>query len=107
MELGGLQLRIQHDLRDPVTALGECSDWVTSCLKPGERSLDDCFFSAPPCTTKEPWNEPAACCPAECYAQYAQKRRAGAPDEKAFDEVLFEDGSCVPGLRKWVGKEQP
>ena len=91
-------LAIDPTLRTPVTALGACADWVTGCVDPAARSLDDCARSATPCTTDRPWEEPA-CCPPACFDAYQARRRAGTEPLAAFSDVYFRDASCFPGLR--------
>jgi hypothetical protein len=91
-------LAIDPTLRTPVTALGACTGWITSCVAPAARSLDDCARSAPPCTTDRPWEE-STCCPPACFDAYQTQRRAGAEPLAAFSTVYFRDASCFPGLR--------
>jgi hypothetical protein len=95
-------LEFDAHLRDPITAVGACTDWITSCLKPGERELDDCARSAPKCATNTPWEEGSACCPAACFEQYRITRLRGMPDDEALINVYVKDGVCFPeykGLR--------
>lgn len=94
----GAQLTIDPTLRDPVTALGACTAWITACVDPA-RSLDDCARSALPCATERPWEEAAACCPATCFEAYQQARRAGAEPLAAYGRVYFKEPDCFPGLR--------
>lgn len=94
----GASLAIDPTLRTPVTALGACTRWITACVDPAARSLDDCTRSAPPCATDRPWEEPA-CCPAACFDAYQAARRGGAEPLAAFSAVYFRDASCFPGVR--------
>lgn len=86
----------------PTNVLAACSSMVTRCYKPGERELDDCFASAPRCTSARPWEDPAAkpCCPEACWRQYDARRKAGAAPMAALDQALFGAGSpaqsCLP-----------
>jgi hypothetical protein len=86
----------------PVNILAACGSMVTHCYKPGERELDDCFFSAPRCTSARPWENPdlKPCCPEACWRQYDALRKAGVSPIRAFDTVLFGTGSdeqsCLP-----------
>ncbi len=86
----------------PTNVLAVCSSMVTRCYKPGERELDDCFASAPRCTSARPWEDPAykPCCPEACWRQYDAQRKAGAPPQRALDQALFGGGSpaksCLP-----------
>ena len=91
-------LAIDPTRRDPVTALGACTGWIVACVDPASRSLDDCARSAPPCTSAQPWEEPA-CCPSACFAAYQERRRAGSEPLAAFSAVYFEGASCFPGVR--------
>jgi hypothetical protein len=94
----GAQLTIDPTLRDPVTALGACTAWITACVDPS-RSLDDCARSAPPCATDRPWEEATACCPAACFEGYQRARQGGTEPLAAYEQVYFKDASCFPGLR--------
>jgi len=89
-------LQVDVTLRDPITAVGACTGWITACLKPGERELDDCARSAPQCATNTPWLESSACCPAACFAQYRTARLAGMPQIETLMRVYVNDGSCFP-----------
>ncbi|MCQ1547606.1 MAG: hypothetical protein NOF05_02000 [Candidatus Accumulibacter phosphatis] len=89
-------LQVDATLRDPITAVGACTGWITACLKPGERELDDCARSAPQCATNTPWLESSACCPAACFAQYRTARLAGMPQIATLMRVYVNDGSCFP-----------
>jgi len=86
----------------PTHVLAACSTLVTRCYKPGERELDDCFASAPRCTSARPWEDPAykPCCPEACWKQYDTRRKAGATPQRALDQALFGGGSpaqsCLP-----------
>jgi len=99
LEIEGASLQIDPDLRDPITALVRCSDWVVSCLEDGQNySLDDCVRSVPVCATSEPWLEDAACCPASCYTGYRDLRLVGEANESAFMRIFHghDDESCFP-----------
>lgn len=86
----------------PTNVLAACSSMVTGCYKPGERELDDCFASAPRCTSARPWEDPAfkPCCPEACWRQYDAQRKAGVTAQRALYQALFGGGpaaqSCVP-----------
>jgi hypothetical protein len=101
----GAQLLLDPLLRTPVTALGACTGWITSCVDPSARSLDDCARSTPPCLTDRPWEEPAACCSAGCFTAYEAVRRAGTESLTAFAQVYFEDAQCFPGVRELLAGE--
>jgi hypothetical protein len=92
------QLAIDPTLRTPVTVLGDCTNWITTCVDQATRSLDDCARSAPPCGTDHPAGEPT-CCPAACFEQYQTRRRSGDQPLAAFGAVYFDDASCFPGVR--------
>ena len=82
----------------PMTALSQCTRWVTGCVSLPDRTLDDCARSVPVCATSQPWNEPA-CCPASCFARYAAARQAGSNDGDAFVAAYFDrPDSCIPGV---------
>jgi hypothetical protein len=104
MSLPGVELQLDPTLRDAVTVLGDCAGYATACLAPPERTLDDCIRSAPPCLGERPWEEAAPCCPAGCFTAYEAARRAGSSDLAAFQQVYFDDGSCIPGLRELLGR---
>lgn len=99
-----VELRLDPALADPVSAAARCSYWVGQCLSPPSRSLDDCVRSAPACQTQQPWNEAAPCCPSSCFTAYETLRKAGASDLLAWEQALFTDGSCIPGLRQQLGR---
>jgi hypothetical protein len=101
----GVELRLDPNLRDPVTAVARCARWITLCVSPPERTLDDCTRSAPHCATDEPWLESAECCPASCFAAYEVQRAAGVSPMLALERVLFDDGACVPGLRALLERD--
>jgi hypothetical protein len=90
-----------------VTALGACTRWITLCVDPASRSLDDCARSAPACATDRPWEEAAACCPAACFATYEAARLGGAEPLAAFSQVYFTDASCFPGVRALLDGAAP
>jgi hypothetical protein len=106
MATAGAALVVDETLRDPITAIGACANWVLDCFSPGERTLDTCFRSAPVCGLDQPWLEDEPCCPAQCFDRYREARTRGLAEYPAFDEVLFVDMSCVPGARELVGEEQ-
>lgn len=99
LALPGAQLTLDPALRDPITALGACTAWITSCVDPASRSLDDCARSAPPCATDRPWEEATACCPAACFDAYQKARRAGTEALAAYGQVYFKAPDCFPGVR--------
>ena len=104
-EIAGSRLVADLSIRDPITALASCTSWITSCLSPGERSLDDCCRSAPPCKSHTPWLEGTPCCPAACFDQYVRARRSDGTPFEAFEEVYFTNASCFPGVRQMRGEE--
>ena len=99
-------LTIDATLSGPVTALGACTRWITTCVDPLSRSLDDCARSAPACATDRPWEEPP-CCPAGCFAAYEAARLDGTAPLAAFSQVYFTDASCFPGVRAMLDRASP
>lgn len=99
---GDAAIVLEQRAPGPTNVLAACSSMVTRCYKPGERELDDCFASAPRCTSARPWEDPAykPCCPEACWRQYDAQRKAGAPPQRALDQALFGGGSpaksCLP-----------
>ena len=99
---GDAALVLEKRAPGPTNVLAACSSMVTRCYKPGERELDDCFASAPRCTSARPWEDSAAqpCCPEACWRQYETRRKAGAAPMAALDQALFGGGSpaqsCLP-----------
>jgi hypothetical protein len=94
-------LEYDANLRDPVTAVGACTRWITGCVKTTGRPLDDCARSVPVCATTTPWLE-QTCCPQSCGREYRDSRLQGRDPLTAFLETYFESGSCFPsfeGLR--------
>ena len=87
----------------PVNVLAACSELVTRCVSPRERTLDACFMSVPQCPSAQPWNDPAykPCCPAQCWAQYEERRIAGMAPIAAFRATLYgtqddRGAGCIP-----------
>jgi len=93
---GGLQLDPRGN--DALTALGACTDLITYCYQPGERSLDTCVEAVPECETSRPWQEDA-CCPAACTKAYTQARGKAQEPIAAFEKVFFLEPDCFPGVR--------
>ncbi len=83
-----------------INFLARCSALVSRCYKPGERSLDACFMSAPRCASSRPWEDKAQenseCCVDECWKRYEKERHAGKSPLAAYDETLFGANSCIP-----------
>ena len=94
---GQAQLVWKKPVPGPMTALSQCTRWITSCAT-AQHSVDDCARSVPTCKTSEPWNEPA-CCPAECFRRYVALRTSGtAPSEGISAAYFNRTDSCIPGL---------
>lgn len=102
IQVPGGELTVNPARANPVTAFGRCAYWITACVSPPDRTIDDCARSAPPCGSPEPWAEAALCCPAACFTDYEALRRAGTADIAAFGQAYF-DGACIPGLRALRG----
>ena len=98
MELDQARLEVDPTLRDPLTALGDCSDQVTYCYEPGVRELDACVHSVRTCTTDQPWLEPVPCCPKKCQDDYQAARNSGVDPPGALDKVFYVDHVCFPGV---------
>lgn len=96
--VSGAAMSYDPSLSDALTTVGDCAHLIVQCSNPPEHSLDDCFRSVRQCTTDTPWEEDKACCPAACYNEYSQQRRSGVEPYPAFDSVLFQNKTCVPGL---------
>ena len=103
LAIPGGQLELDPTRRDPVTALGACTHWISSCVEPESRSLDDCARSAPACLTDRPWEEDAVCCPTACFDAYERARQSGTEPMTAFPEVYFRGATCFPGVAEMVG----
>jgi hypothetical protein len=91
----GYNLELDIGRKDRITGLGACTSLIANCVKPGERTLDDCARSAPVCKTATPWEE-AACCPAACYAAYKTSRAGGLSDIHAFESSYYGGKLCFP-----------
>jgi hypothetical protein len=100
----GGSLQLDPTLKDPITALATCAQWVFGCFEPTSRSLDACVASVPDCQTQEPWLESTHCCPTACKTQYQTLRDSGGEPYPSLDHVLFEDGSCLPGVNAQLGR---
>lgn len=85
-----VRLELEPSLDDAIARTAACASWITQCVEPGARELDDCVRSS------------AAACPAACYERYAARRREGAAPIDALEHALFE-ATCVPGLAELVG----
>lgn len=96
ISMGDVAFEIDTSKRDRGTAMATCLDWVTSCLDPSSRTLDDCARSAPVCKTLTPWQESVACCPAACFGQYRAQRAQGLIARSAFNKVYLLDQTCMP-----------
>lgn len=91
-------LQIDPRGSDAITALGACTDLITYCFQPGERSLDECVEAVPRCKTSKPWDEDA-CCPTACAEAYSQARGQGQEPIAAFEKSFFLEPDCFPGVR--------
>ncbi len=91
-------LQIDPRGSDAITALGSCTDLITYCFQPGERSLDECVEAVPRCRTSEPWKEDE-CCPSACADAYSQAREKGQEPIAAFEKAFFLEPDCFPGVR--------
>lgn len=100
----GAALQYDPTLRDPLTALAACSQWVLGCFQPGARTLDACMSAVPACTSATPWLEAAPCCPAACKSRYLEERESTTDPYTALDAVLFQDGACLPGVNALLGR---
>ena len=99
ISINGAQLEFDGNLRDPISAVGACTAWISACYDPGTREIDDCARSAPTCKTNQPWLEATSCCPSGCFDAYRSKRLNGANEIDTYFEVYFMDGSCFPGFK--------
>lgn len=97
--IDGLDMLVDTELKDPLTGLAQCVDWILACVDmPAGRDFDDCVRSAPSCSTSEPWLEDGQCCPSACYADYSAQRISGSEPLKALTDVFLIDSSCYPGM---------
>lgn len=91
-------LEYDPKIKDPITALAQCTGWIAQCVRPGVRTVDDCARSVPNCTTTTPWLETASCCPSECFTRYSANRIQGIKPLDAMLKVYFRSGSCIPSF---------
>ena len=91
-------LQIDPSGSDAITALGACTDLITYCFQPGERSLDECVEAVPRCKSSKPWEE-EDCCPAACAEAYSRARDQGQEPIAAFEKSFFLEPDCFPGVR--------
>lgn len=104
IQVGRSGIDLDPTLKDPLTALGGCTDLITRCYAPGSKSLDDCVSGAVACeASRPPWEALAACCPSDCKNAYATARANGTGDFASFDQVFFQDPSCFPGVKDLIG----
>lgn len=86
-----MQAKNESDL---VVGKERCTHWIATCSESSERSLDNCFYSAPRCQTSE--QENAFCCPTACFERYQAVRNAGMPPRSALSYAFAEPNSCYP-----------
>lgn len=103
IDIGMGSIDLDPTVKDPLTALGGCTDLITKAYDPAAKSLDAAVSESKACETLTPWTALAACCPSPCKTAYATARANGADDFAAFDAVFFQDPSCFPGVKELVG----
>lgn len=106
IEASRARVELDPTVDDALTALGACTDLVTYCYAPGERSLDQCVEAAPACASARPWEEDAACCPKACASAYEKARKGGAAPLDALEQTFFLAPDCFPGVRALLEAEQ-
>jgi hypothetical protein len=103
IEIGKSGIDLDPTLKDPLTALGGCTDLVTNAYAPGTESLDEAVSGVKACESQKPWELLAPCCPTECKDAFAAARANGGEEFAAFDQIFFKDPSCFPGVKDLVG----
>ncbi|MEW5738346.1 MAG: hypothetical protein AB1938_05440 [Myxococcota bacterium] len=98
-ELSGGRLALDPDTSDALTALGFCTDAVTTCYTPGTFELEACLEAVPDCATEQPWTEENVCCPAACKTAFAAAVTGGEAPNRAFERLFFIEPDCFPGVR--------
>lgn len=106
------EARLEYDAaqKTPLTAVAGCTGWIAGCVKPGQRTLDQCAKFAPTCATSTPWLEHTACCPSACATDYLVARQSGTSDSEAFFTTYLYKGACFPqfeGIPRPLSYEQP
>lgn len=102
IEVGKSGIDLDPTLKDPLTALGGCTDLITKAYVPTQ-SLDDAVSAVKSCVNATPWQTLSPCCPTGCKDRYTQLRGSGAGEFAAFDQVFFKDPACFPGVNDLVG----
>jgi hypothetical protein len=98
IEASRARLEVDPAVNDALTALGACTDLVSYCYAPPERTLDGCVRSVRVCATRRPWEESEPCCAEACRKQYDALRKGGRDALGAFDEAFFAGQTCRPGV---------
>lgn len=98
VEIAGSSVAVDLLTVDPITALAQCADTVTTCVA-GGRTLDDCVASVSACGG----GAEGACCPRACIDAYASARASGTRPVAAFDAVFFTQLTCLPEVAAMPG----
>lgn len=98
---GNAALVIDPERRNPVWTMDICSTWLRACYAPPKRTMDDCYRSAPRCTSERAWEKREVCCPQACFDDYVARRKGGAEQLAAWLEVN-ESHRCYPGVEQFL-----
>jgi hypothetical protein len=98
-DVANATLQIDPTQRDPMTALAECADLVSSCYVPGGADLAFCLDLAHTCDSDQPWNEKKACCPKACKEAFTNEVSGGLSQRDALEKTFFLAPDCFPGVR--------
>ncbi len=98
-DVGNAKLEIDPTVRDPLTGLAACADFISYCYAPPNIGIGECFERARKCETAEPWNEASPCCPVACQTAFDGAVAGGMSHVQALEKVLFREPDCYPGVR--------
>lgn len=98
-DVGNSKLELDPTVKDPLTGLAACADFISYCYAPPGVSVGECFERARKCETTEPWNEASPCCPVACKMAFDAEVARGMGHVQALERVLFREPDCYPGVR--------
>ncbi len=98
-DVGNAKLEIDPTVKDPLTGLAACADFISYCYAPPGIGISECFERARKCETSEPWTEASPCCPAACKTAFDAEVSRGLGHVQALEKVLFREPDCYPGAR--------
>jgi hypothetical protein len=98
-DVANTKLELDPTVKDPLTGLASCADFISYCYAPPNITVSECFARARKCETTEPWTESSPCCPTQCQTAYDDEVGRGMGHVQALEKVLFREPDCYPGAR--------